>query len=160
LDPEVNAIETAGVTLAVRLIVIVPEVAVGDVAQVSFDVITQLTTSEFANVVLVKVVLFVPAFTPFTFHWYDGVVPPFEGVAVKVNELPAQPGLDPEVNAIETAGVTLAVRLIVIVPEVAVAEVTQVAFDVITQLTTSAFANVVLVKVALFVPAFTPFTFH
>jgi hypothetical protein len=68
--------------------------------------------------------------------------------------------LDPEVNAIETAGVTLAVRLTVMVPEVAVAEVTQVSFDVITQLTTSAFANVVLVKVALFVPAFTPFTFH
>jgi hypothetical protein len=32
----------------------------------------------------------VPAFTPFTFHWYDGVVPPLVGVAVKVTLVPAQ----------------------------------------------------------------------
>ena len=35
-----------------------------------------------------------------------------------------------------------------------------VAFDVITTLTASLFASVVVVNVALFVPAFTPFSFH
>ena len=37
-----------------------------------------------------KVALFVPAFTPFTFHWYEGVAPPFVGVAVKSTLVPAQ----------------------------------------------------------------------
>ena len=27
---------------------------------------------------------------PFTFHWYDGVVPEFVGVAMNVTEVPAQ----------------------------------------------------------------------
>ena len=27
-----------------------------------------------------------------TFHWYDGVLPPFPGVAVKVTGIPAQTG--------------------------------------------------------------------
>jgi hypothetical protein len=42
----------------------------------------------------VNVYEFVPVFTPFTFHWYDGVVPPFIGVAVKVTDDPGQKGLD------------------------------------------------------------------
>lgn len=37
---------------------------------------------------------FVPAFIPFTFHWYDAVVPPFIGVAVKVTDEPGQNGFD------------------------------------------------------------------
>ena len=36
---------------------------------VAFDVITTLTASLFASVVVVNVALFVPAFTPFSFHW-------------------------------------------------------------------------------------------
>jgi hypothetical protein len=32
--------------------------------------------------------LFVPTLIPFTFHRYDGVVPPFVGVAVKVTDVP------------------------------------------------------------------------
>jgi hypothetical protein len=87
-------------------------------------------------------------------------VPPLVGVAVKVNKLPAQPGLLPEVNAIVTDGVTVVVLFTVIVPEVAVEVVTQDELEVITQLITSPFVNVELVNVALFVPAFTPFTFH
>ena len=35
-----------------------------------------------------------PAFAPFTFHWYAGVVPGFVGVAVNVTEVPMQKGFD------------------------------------------------------------------
>ena len=31
-----------------------------------------------------------PAFTPFTCHWYDGLAPPLVGVAVKVTVVPEQ----------------------------------------------------------------------
>ena len=82
------------------------------------------------------------------------------GVAVKVNEVLAQLGFVPVVKAIDTEGVTVAVLLIVIPEDVAVAEVAQAAFVVITQLTTSEFANVELVNVVALVPASAPFTFH
>ena len=35
----------------------------------ALDVITTVTICPLVNVVVVKVVLFVPAFVPFTFHW-------------------------------------------------------------------------------------------
>ena len=35
----------------------------------------------------------VPALVPLTFLWYEGVVPPFVGVAVKVTDVPEQTGL-------------------------------------------------------------------
>jgi len=35
----------------------------------------------------------VPALTPLICHWYEGLLPPFTGVAVKVTLLPAQTGL-------------------------------------------------------------------
>jgi hypothetical protein len=38
------------------------------------------------------VVLFVPTFAPFTFHWKTGRDPPFIGVAVKVTLIPWQTG--------------------------------------------------------------------
>jgi hypothetical protein len=78
---------------------------------------------------------------------------------VKVNELPVQLGLLPVVIAIDTTGVTIAVLLIVMLPDVAVADVTQAAFDVMIQLTTSEFARVALVKVAP-VAVFVPFILH
>ena len=82
------------------------------------------------------------------------------GVAVNVNELPAQLGLTPAVSAMETAGATLLVRFIVIELEVAVAEVTQVALEVMTQVTACPLVMAELVKVALFVPVSVPFIFH
>ena len=33
-----------------------------------------------------------PALVPLTFHWYEGVVPPFVGVAVMVTDVPEQTG--------------------------------------------------------------------
>ena len=79
---------------------------------------------------------------------------------MNVSELPAQPGLLPVVSAMETAGVTLAVRFIVMELEVAVAVVTHVALEVMTQVTACPFVMAVLVKVGLSVPAFVPLTFH
>jgi hypothetical protein len=79
---------------------------------------------------------------------------------VNVNELPAQPGLLPVVSVMETTGVTFAVRLIVTELEVAVADDTQVALEVMTQVTACPFVIAELVNVALFVPALVPFTFH
>ena len=55
-----------------------------------------------------------------TFHWYDGLVPPFVGVAVKVTALPETLGLVPVVKAIATAGVTAVVKDIVMPVLVAV----------------------------------------
>ena len=50
--------------------------------------------------------------------------------------------------------------VIVIALLVAVAGTAQVAFDVITQVTICPLVSVVVVNVALFVPAFAPLTFH
>jgi hypothetical protein len=59
----------------------------------------------------------------------------------------------------ETEGVT-AVVVIVMVLEVAVAVVMQLAFDVMITVTWSPLANALVVKVGELVPAFDPFTCH
>ena len=66
------------------------------------------------------------------------------GVAVNAHPEDAQPGLLPEVSAILTEGVNKAVIFIVILFEVAVVVEAHAALDVITQLTTSLFANELL----------------
>jgi hypothetical protein len=50
-------------------IVNVFDVAGEAVTQGALEVITQVTVLPLARVLEVKVALFVPAFTPFTFHW-------------------------------------------------------------------------------------------
>jgi hypothetical protein len=67
-----------GATIGLTTIVTSLDVA-GEPAKqgVALDVITQVTTSLFANVIVVNVAEFVPTFVPLTFHWYKGVVPPF-----------------------------------------------------------------------------------
>ena len=47
----------------------------------------------------------VPTFTPFFFHWYDGVVPPLVGVAVKVI------GAEPHIDVVFDDALTDAVKL-------------------------------------------------
>ena len=64
------------------------------------------------------------------------MVPPFVGVAVNVTDEPAQPGFDPEVNAIDTAGTSTGFTVIVMPLLVAVVGLAQVAFEVSTQVTT------------------------
>jgi hypothetical protein len=152
------AMVTTGVTLAFTVIVTGVLVAVGVVRQEAFEVITTVTTSPFMSVVEVNVGLSVPAFAPLTLHWYDGAAPPFAGVAVNVTLAPTQ--IEVWLATTDTAGVTLAFTDIVTGALVAVGEVVHAALEVITTVTTSPFANVVEVNVALLVPAFAPLTCH
>jgi hypothetical protein len=62
--------------------------------------------------------------------------------------------------AMLTVGVELVFTVIVKAFEVATVELAHATFEVKTQVTTSLLFKVVLVKTALFVPAFVPFTFH
>jgi hypothetical protein len=64
-----EVILTLAVTVGVTTIVIALEVAGLPVTQLAFEVITQVTTSLFARLMDVKVLLFVPEFVPLTFHW-------------------------------------------------------------------------------------------
>ena len=77
---------------------------------------------------------------PLSFHWYEGVTPPFTGVAVKVTLVPEQTVV--AVATIVTTGAAFALTVMVIALDVAVACVTQVKVDVITTVTTSLLANV------------------
>ena len=135
------------------------EVAGLPVAQVALDVTMHVTASLLFSVVVVKVVELVPAFTPFTCHWYAGVVPPLVGVAVNVTLLPAQmvvAGL----AAILTLTGKLGFTDIVMVLDVPGLPVAQVALDVSTQVTASVLFSVADEYVVELVPTFTPFTFH
>ena len=94
---------TKGVISAFTVIVIWLLVTEADDGHVTLEVMITVTLSVFTSDELVNVGLFVPAFTPFTCHWYEGVAPPFVGVAVKVTEVPAQI-LFPGFAAIVTEG--------------------------------------------------------
>jgi hypothetical protein len=87
------------------------------------------------------VLLLVPTLVPFTFHWYDGVVPPLVGVAVKVMGMPAQDGLVPEVTATATVGATDALTVMVMPLEVAVVGFAQEELEVITAVMMLLLAN-------------------
>ena len=66
--PGEAAMLTDGATVPVTAMVIEFDVAVIGLAHASDDVITTVTTSPLASVELWKVLLLVPALTPFTFH--------------------------------------------------------------------------------------------
>ena len=100
----------------------------------------------------------VPDGLPFTLHWYVGLLPPPDGVAVKVTLLPAHTepdGLWP----IETVGVMEPEMLMVKVFELTTVAVTQAALLVNTHRTESLLFKLLLVNVVP-VPAFAPFTSH
>jgi hypothetical protein len=86
-------------------------------------------------------------------------VPPFTGVAVKVTELPVQIAPGGEADILTLAG-SIGFTVIVIRLEVAGFPDIQIKDDVITTVTASLLARVVLVKFGLFVPTFDPLTFH
>jgi hypothetical protein len=70
-------------------------------AQVALDINTTVTLSVFERVDEVNIKLSVPTLLLFIFHWYEGELPPFVGVAVKVTVVPAHillPGLTPIVT--------------------------------------------------------------
>ena len=131
---------TVGVTAGDTTIVILFDAILAGVAQATLDVNTQLTTSPFTSEVDEKVGVLLPLFVPFTFHWYDGDVPPFTGVAVKLTIAPAHIVVADAV--IDTLGVTAAFTVIVIGEAVAVGTVGQDAEEVITTVITSPLFNV------------------
>src|ERR671912_310619 len=65
-------------------------VAVGVDTQARSLVMITVTTSPSFKSSVVNLSESVPASTPFTCHWYDGLVPPLVGVAVKVTDVPSQ----------------------------------------------------------------------
>ena len=101
--------------------------------------------------------LLVPTFVPFTFHWYEGVVPPLIGAAVNATEVPLQTGFEDAV--IETDAACTRLTVIETELEVAGEPLTQAAFDVITHVTTSPLAGMYEYNVLL-VPTLDPLTFH
>ena len=80
------------------------------------------------------------------------------GVAVKVTFVPVHAGLAEA--AMLTEGAKVPLTTIVIVFEVAVNGFAQTTSEVISQTIISPFTGAALVKVGLFVPAFTPLSFH
>ena len=86
-------------------------------------------------------------------------MPPFVGVAVKITLVPAQIVL-PGFALMVTDGATVAVIVIVIPFDVAVAGLAQTSEDVITTVTTSPVANALLEYVLLLMPTLLPFNFH
>src|SRR5688572_8791949 len=148
--------DTAGSTL-VDVISTSLLVAVGVDTQARSLVIITVTTSPSCKVVVVKVGESVPASTPLTCHWYDGLISPLSRVAVKVNDAPSQ--IDVVLATMDTAGSTL-VDVISISLLVAVGVDTQARSLVIITVTTSPSCKVVVVKVGESVPASTPLTCH
>ena len=83
------------------------------------------------------------------------------GVAVNVTLVPAQIVCAPDVIAILTLAGKFGLTVILMLLDVAGEPVRHgVALLVKITVTASVFTKVVVVKLALFVPAFTPFTFH
>ena len=141
------------------VVVAVPRVATVKFGQVTDAVTSQLITCPSLSELVVNVALFVPAFTPSTFHWYTGLLPLLT-VAVKTTVAPEHMGLVPDVWLILTVGLDADVIDIVIPFEVAVGELGQGALEVITHVTTWPFVNDEVENVALLLPELTPFTFH
>ena len=149
---------TAGVTAGDTTIVMLFEPILEGVAQAALEVNTQLTTSPFTSDVDEKVGVLLPLLVPFTFHWYDGDVPPFTGVAVKLTVAPAQIVVADAV--IDTLGVTAAFTVIVMVFDVSFVFDAQATLLVNTQENTSLLLMVEVDKVALFVPTNVVFLNH
>jgi hypothetical protein len=129
------------------VIVIPVEVAGEPETHAAFEVISTVTTSLLAKVVVVNVEAVSPETSvPFIFHWYVGEAPPLVGVAVKVTLVPAQIAPDGTAAAL-TLAVTFGLTVIVIPDDVAGEPETHAAFEVISTVTTSLLAKVVVVNV-------------
>ncbi len=80
------------------------------------------------------------------------------GVAVKLTDVPEQIVVVDELT--DTLAAKFGLTVMVMLFELAGDPVAQVAFEVITALTTSLFAKLLLVYVLLLVPTLLPFNFH
>jgi len=146
---------SAGAALSFTISALLDACAV--VTHVALLVISTLTTSPCLSVLATYVSLLVPAGRPLILHWYEGAVPPFKGVAVKVTSEPSHEELYN--GLMDTAGVTMS-AVIVISLLVAIGVVVQPALLVITTVIISPSLSVLLENVLLFVPTIVPFTFH
>jgi len=149
---------TVGVTIGFTVTTMEFDNTVVLVTQGNEDINSQVTTSLLLNEDVIKVLELPPVIVPFTLQRYTGAEPAFVAVAVNVTAVPAQILVLLDVIAI--VGVTGALTFIVKLFEVAVVGVAQAEDEVSTQFTIAPLVNVVDVNVALFVPLFTPFTFH
>jgi hypothetical protein len=149
---------TDGVTIGFTVILMVLDTTVLVVAQPAFDVNSHATWSALFNTVELYVLLLVPTFMPFSFHWYAGVAPPFSEVAVNVTPVPAQ--ITVADAAMITEGVTWVVTVIVIALERAVPVVRQDSLEVNSQVTWSPLVRPGVEKALVLLPALLPFTFH
>ncbi len=149
---------TDGVTTGSTVITSVLLVADAGDAQVRLLVMITLTWLPVKSVFEVKVFALVPAFDPFTSHWYTGVVPPLTGVAVNVTEVPEHTVVAPVL--IVTEGVNTGTTVSAIVLLVAVGVSRHVSLLVMTTFTCSVPFRVFVVNVLLLLPAFMPSTFH
>ena len=149
---------TVGVTIGFTVTTMEFDNTVVLVTQGNEDINSQVTTSLLLNEDVIKVLELPPVIVPFTLQRYTGAEPAFVAVAVNVTAVPAQILVLLDVIAI--VGVTGALTFIVKLFEAAVVGVAQAEDEVSTQFTIAPLVNVVDVNVALFVPLFTPFTFH
>jgi len=94
---------------------------------------------------------------PLSFHWKDGVVPPFVGVAVKVTAFPRQKGLVDATMEILTGRIGLTIiltnALVAGFPEVQTPEEVRIQEYLISN-------QGCITKYCLLLPALTPLTFH
>ena len=102
--------------------------------------------------------LFVPAFVPFTFHWYAGTFPPLTGVAVNVTIVPWQMVL-PEAAMETLTGSDAAAVITTWLDATGFPPLMQVALEIIEQVTISPCTGK-YENDGVFVPTFVPFTFH
>ena len=110
------------------------ELAGFPVVQDALEVSLQLTTSPWTGT-YEKTGPVPPETTPLTFHWYAGVVPPFEGVAVNCTMLAMHVGLEEAVMEILTGCIGL--TFITIGLETTTVTGVQGELEVITQVTVS-----------------------
>lgn len=118
------------------------EVAGFPEVQLKLDVRVHVTTSPLARVLELNVAILEPADIPLTAHAYVGLEPALVPVAVKVTFVPEQM-LPDGTAAIDTPTGKLGFTDMVTEFDVAGLPVAQLAFEVITQLTTSPFVRVV-----------------
>jgi hypothetical protein len=148
-----------GATVPVTVIVIELLVAELVVLQVAILVSSHNITSLFDSEAFEYVDWLLPTALPFSFHWYEGLVPPLVMLAVKVT-VPDPEQIELEVDVIFTVGVTVGVTTTLLLLLVAVFALLQVALLVRIHVTTSLLVKLLLLYVELLLPTLLPFSFH
>jgi hypothetical protein len=95
-------IATDGATNWFTVILMKFDVSFGGIAHPRLDVSTTVNESWSVTDDATKMLESVPTSTPFCFHWYEGALPPFTGVAVNLTDPPGQ--MDVVFARIETSG--------------------------------------------------------